>query len=81
MSKPISETPGAGSESATQATGNFIRSIIDQDVEAGKHEGRVHTRFPPEPTRKTSDGSASIGRIASSMPPTTLDSSTSGPST
>jgi glutaminyl-tRNA synthetase len=49
MSKPISETPGAGSESATQATGNFIRSIIDQDVEAGKHEGRVHTRFPPEP--------------------------------
>ena len=49
MSKPISETPGAGSESTTQATGNFIRSIIDQDVEAGKHEGRVHTRFPPEP--------------------------------
>lgn len=28
---------------------NFIRDIIKRDVEAGKHGGRVHTRFPPEP--------------------------------
>jgi glutaminyl-tRNA synthetase len=28
---------------------NFIKEIIDRDVEAGKNEGRVHTRFPPEP--------------------------------
>lgn len=28
---------------------NFIRQIIDSDVAAGKHEGRVVTRFPPEP--------------------------------
>jgi glutaminyl-tRNA synthetase len=28
---------------------NFIRDIIIQDVNAGKHEGRVQTRFPPEP--------------------------------
>ena len=28
---------------------NFIRAIIDADREAGKHEGRVATRFPPEP--------------------------------
>ena len=27
---------------------NFIRQIIDQDLESGKHE-TVHTRFPPEP--------------------------------
>ena len=28
---------------------NFIRNIIIQDRENGKHGGRVHTRFPPEP--------------------------------
>jgi len=28
---------------------NFIRQIIDQDQQTGKHGGRVHTRFPPEP--------------------------------
>jgi glutaminyl-tRNA synthetase len=29
--------------------GNFIRQIIDADRAAGKHDGRVMTRFPPEP--------------------------------
>lgn len=28
---------------------NFIEQIIAQDIETGKHGGRVHTRFPPEP--------------------------------
>jgi len=28
---------------------NFIRQIIDKDLAAGKNEGRVATRFPPEP--------------------------------
>ena len=28
---------------------DFIRSIITQDQELGKHDGRVVTRFPPEP--------------------------------
>jgi len=28
---------------------NFIRQIITSDVAAGKHSGRVVTRFPPEP--------------------------------
>ncbi len=28
---------------------NFIRDIIDRDLEIGKNGGRVHTRFPPEP--------------------------------
>jgi len=28
---------------------NFIRDIIDSDLKSGKNEGRVHTRFPPEP--------------------------------
>ena len=28
---------------------DFIRTIINEDNESGKHAGRVHTRFPPEP--------------------------------
>ncbi len=28
---------------------DFIREIIDEDNRTGKHAGRVHTRFPPEP--------------------------------
>ncbi len=28
---------------------DFIRTIIDQDLEENKNQGRVHTRFPPEP--------------------------------
>ncbi len=28
---------------------NFIREIIDQDKAEGRNDGRVHTRFPPEP--------------------------------
>ena len=35
--------PGEG------ATVDFIRAIVDQDLAAGKHHGRVATRFPPEP--------------------------------
>ncbi len=28
---------------------DFIRDIIKKDLAAGKNDGRVHTRFPPEP--------------------------------
>lgn len=28
---------------------NFIEQIIEEDLESGKHDGRVQTRFPPEP--------------------------------
>ncbi|MFP6602440.1 MAG: glutamine--tRNA ligase/YqeY domain fusion protein [Pirellulaceae bacterium] len=28
---------------------NFVQAIIAQDNESGKYDGRVHTRFPPEP--------------------------------
>ena len=28
---------------------NFIRDIIESDIAAGTHNGRVVTRFPPEP--------------------------------
>jgi len=31
------------------APSNFIEDIIAADLRAGKNQGRVHTRFPPEP--------------------------------
>ncbi|MBV1880508.1 MAG: glutamine--tRNA ligase/YqeY domain fusion protein [Pseudomonadales bacterium] len=37
------------SESDTAPPSNFIKHIIDGDLKAQKNEGRVHTRFPPEP--------------------------------
>lgn len=30
-------------------TSNFIKEIIDEDLKSGKNNGKVHTRFPPEP--------------------------------
>ena len=42
----MSTTP---TEPAAPAQSNFIRDIILEDLKTGKYEGRVHTRFPPEP--------------------------------
>lgn len=28
---------------------NFLEEIIEEDIRSGKNDGRVHTRFPPEP--------------------------------
>lgn len=42
----MSTAPAPGEEKASR---NFIQQIIDADIAAGKNEGRVHTRFPPEP--------------------------------
>ena len=33
----------------TKPSLNFIEEIIEEDLKSGKHNGRVHTRFPPEP--------------------------------
>ena len=37
------------SDSAPDKVSNFIRHQIDADLQRGKHAGKVHTRFPPEP--------------------------------
>jgi hypothetical protein len=37
---------GAGGEAVPS---HFIRTIIAEDLRAGRNQGRVHTRFPPEP--------------------------------
>jgi glutaminyl-tRNA synthetase len=36
-------------ESTEQITKDFIREIVDEDIKTNKYNGRVHTRFPPEP--------------------------------
>lgn len=42
----LKEEVAAGS---APAPSNFIRDIIVEDLKTGKYQGRVHTRFPPEP--------------------------------
>lgn len=37
------------SEAPADKPTDFIREIVANDVAAGKHDGRVQTRFPPEP--------------------------------
>ncbi|MFZ5590753.1 MAG: glutamine--tRNA ligase/YqeY domain fusion protein, partial [Bacillota bacterium] len=34
---------------SSEKSTNFIQAIIEEDLKTGKHGGRVHTRFPPEP--------------------------------
>jgi len=41
--------PGEPAEAAAGAPSNFIRDIVIDDLKTGKFQGRVHTRFPPEP--------------------------------
>jgi len=36
-------------DSNNNVSSNFIKKIIDKDIEEGTYGGKVHTRFPPEP--------------------------------
>jgi glutaminyl-tRNA synthetase len=38
-----------GKTTADSAPSHFIRNIVTEDLEQGKNNHRVHTRFPPEP--------------------------------
>jgi glutaminyl-tRNA synthetase len=42
-------TPDTPADAKAAAPSNFIKNIIDEDLQTGKYGGRVHTRFPPEP--------------------------------
>ena len=44
-----SEPTAQDSPSAPAASVDFIRAIVAEDRQSGKHDGRVATRFPPEP--------------------------------
>ncbi len=45
MKTPETEVP----KDAALSGRDFIREIVDEDKRVGKHQGRVATRFPPEP--------------------------------
>lgn len=40
---------GEGGANSPVQPSNFIKNIINEDLRMGKNDGRVHTRFPPEP--------------------------------
>jgi glutaminyl-tRNA synthetase len=49
-SHPASEAgEKAVAASPSSASSNFVRDIILEDLKTNKHNGRVQTRFPPEP--------------------------------
>ncbi len=43
------ETEKVNVNEAGEKARNFLEEIIEKDVKSGKHDGRVLTRFPPEP--------------------------------
>src|SRR6266576_5244688 len=48
-SKAKGEDTGTTVGAADTAQSHFIRNIVAEDLKHGKNQGRVHTRFPPEP--------------------------------
>jgi len=49
MDKSTDRSTAASDAGGRPAAANFIRTIVEQDMETGKWGGRVQTRFPPEP--------------------------------
>ncbi|MDY0201411.1 MAG: glutamine--tRNA ligase/YqeY domain fusion protein [Tenuifilaceae bacterium] len=43
------ENKNMNTSETSEKTRNFLEEIIEKDIKSGKHEGRVLTRFPPEP--------------------------------
>jgi len=46
---PAESRPPSGGAPTFTPPPNFIKDIIDEDMRTGKYQGRVQTRFPPEP--------------------------------
>ncbi|HSG27785.1 MAG TPA: glutamine--tRNA ligase/YqeY domain fusion protein, partial [Candidatus Krumholzibacterium sp.] len=49
MSEKTENGAGPAEKDRSGGPADFIRAIIEDDNTTGKHGGRVHTRFPPEP--------------------------------
>lgn len=48
IDKVMEEKKSKGEEKPARSL-NFIEEIIEEDIRKGKNDGRIHTRFPPEP--------------------------------
>ena len=49
QANPENNDQETGPEEQSGQSLNFVQAIIAEDNESGKYDGRVHTRFPPEP--------------------------------
>ena len=49
METKVAAEGGHGAGAVEPAPSHFIRNIVTEDLKRGKNQGRVHTRFPPEP--------------------------------
>src|SRR5580658_6642082 len=49
MSTSTHDEEAAAPAGSTVRPSNFVRDIVLEDVKTNKYNGRVHTRFPPEP--------------------------------
>ena len=49
MKKKAEKNASSMAAADALASLDFIRSIIAEDLKANKNDGRIHTRFPPEP--------------------------------
>lgn len=50
MSKTVNEVSAkVAGEPSDSVPSHFIRNLVVEDIKRGKNQGRVHTRFPPEP--------------------------------
>ncbi|MCA9583104.1 MAG: glutamine--tRNA ligase/YqeY domain fusion protein, partial [Myxococcales bacterium] len=47
--KTSAPSPSVPKHDGDDGPGNFIEDIVKEDLAAGKHGGRIMTRFPPEP--------------------------------
>jgi len=47
--KPTAANTEVAAGATEAAPSHFIRNIVTEDRKGGKNQGRVHTRFPPEP--------------------------------
>jgi hypothetical protein len=47
--KKSDRTPKTNNSAGAATSSNFIKYIIEEDLKTGKNDGKVRTRFPPEP--------------------------------